>query len=97
MNFITIRSLALALTLGVASFASQAQTTAAAPCNGASLSAFQKRVMAKSEQGVDALRDYLFITRGIYNLSMDEAAAMIDRQHDAQRSCVAVAAAETQR
>ncbi|MEO8923122.1 MAG: hypothetical protein ABI330_09925 [Caldimonas sp.] len=97
MNFITIRSIAVASTFGVASIASLAQTTAPAPCSGTVLSAFQKHVVAKSEQGVDALRDYLFITRGIYNVSMDEAVAMLDRQREARRSCMAVAATDTRR
>jgi hypothetical protein len=90
MNVITSSSLAVALC--VASFASFADT-AAAPCVASGL---QKTIVAKSEQGVDALRDYLFITRGIYNVTMDEAVAMVERQRAAQRGCSAkVAVADT--
>ena len=87
MNVITTSSLAVALS--VASFASFADT-AAAPCAATGL---QKSIVAKSEQGVDALRDYLFITRGMYNLSMTEAVAMVD----AQRNCTAAVTADKAR
>ncbi len=53
--------------------------------------------MSKAEQGFDSLRDYLFVTRGIYNLSMEEAVAMVDRQRDALRGCKAVTALATTR
>lgn len=88
MNAITTGSLALALS--IASFAALAETHGA-PCNTAATS-LQTTLVAKSEQGVDALRDYLFITRGIYNLRMEDAVAMIERQHAAQRNCTAAVA-----
>ena len=98
MNVITARSFVAAAILGFASFASLAQSVAASPCEHASaLTALQKQIIAKADQSVGALRDYLFLTRGIYNLSMDEAVTMLDRQRDAQRSCRAAGALATSR
>ena len=98
MNAITVRRIAIAASLCAVSFASVAQTAAASPCdNVLPLSTLQKNVMSKAEQGFDSLRDYLFVTRGVYNLSMEEAVAMVDRQRDALRGCKAVTALATTR
>jgi hypothetical protein len=51
----------------------------------------QKRIVEKAAQGVDSLRNFIYITRGIYALDMFEAVGWLD----AQRSCVAVAANTT--
>lgn len=75
----------------VAAVGSALATTPAASCASAPMNAFQQRVVAKAASSVDALRDYLFITRGIYNVSMEDAVAWLDRQRDTQHSCVAVA------
>lgn len=47
-----------------------------APCK--SLDRVQVRVVEKADQGVDALREYVFITRGIYQLDMAEVAESLD-------------------
>ena len=49
----------------------------------------QKRIVEKAAQGVDALRDFIYITRGIYALDMFEVVGWLD----ARRSCGAVAVA----
>ncbi len=47
-----------------------------APCKA--LGYVQKRVVQKADQGIDALRDYVFITRGIHQLDMGEIAVSLD-------------------
>ena len=66
-------------------------TTPVAPCAPVPMSPFQQRVVAKAASGVDELRDYLFVTRGIYNVSMEDAVAWLDRQRETQQGCAAVA------
>jgi hypothetical protein len=75
----------------VAAVGSALATTPVASCAPVPMSAFQQHVVAKAASGVDALRDYLFITRGIYNVSMEDTVAWLDRQRETQHSCVAVA------
>ena len=49
----------------------------ASPCDP--LSSVQKRVVAKAQVGVEALRDYVYITRGVWQLSMIDVTKNIDR------------------
>jgi hypothetical protein len=60
-----------------------------APCK--SLGYVQKRVVEKADQGIDALRDYVFITRGIHQIDMAEVAASLDDWRASAR-CAKVAA-----
>jgi hypothetical protein len=53
-----------------------ADAGASASC--APLSYVQKRVVQKAEVSVDALRDYVYITRGVHHLDMMEIAASLD-------------------
>jgi hypothetical protein len=75
---------ALARCLGAAAlgatFLACSQGAFAADANSACapLSQVQKRVVVKAEQGVDALRDFVYITRGIYRLDMVEIAGSLD-------------------
>ncbi|MDQ2734088.1 MAG: hypothetical protein M3Y55_03655 [Pseudomonadota bacterium] len=71
-----------------------AATTSVGRCTAPSaMSGLQKRIVEKAAQGVDSLRNFIYITRGIYALDMFEAVGWLD----AQRSCVAVAANTTTR
>ncbi|RZU00742.1 hypothetical protein [Rivibacter subsaxonicus] len=42
------------------------------------LSTVQKRVVEKADQSVDALRNYVYITRGIHQLYMGDIAESLD-------------------
>jgi hypothetical protein len=42
------------------------------------LSNLNKRLVERADQGVDALRTYVYITRGIYQLNMDEVADSLE-------------------
>lgn len=42
------------------------------------ISAVHKRVVEKADEGVDALRNYVFITRGIHNFYMEDMAKSLD-------------------
>jgi hypothetical protein len=68
-------------------------TAAPASCAPAPASGLQQRIVAKAAEGVDALRWYLWITRAIYNVSMEDAVASIDRERAARADCVALRAA----
>ena len=43
-----------------------------------SLTFVQRHVVEKADQGVDALRQYIFITRGTHNLYMMDVALLLD-------------------
>ena len=60
-----------------------------APCM--SLSYVQARVVEKADQGMGALRDYVFITRGIHQIDMAEVAESLDAWRAGAR-CAKVAA-----
>ena len=47
-----------------------------APCT--SIGYVQKRVVEKADQGIEALRNYVFVTRGIHQLDMAEIAGSLD-------------------
>ena len=74
-----VRSLAAAAfgaALSVSLVSPSVAADKAAPCK--SLSYVQARVVEKAEQGVDALRDYVYITRGIHQLDMMQVASSLD-------------------
>lgn len=84
--------------LGIALSASLPSVSLAAD-NGATscgqLTFVQKRVVEKADQGIDALRQYLFVTRGMHNLYiMDVALVLDDWRAKARCKEPAVAAAE---
>lgn len=66
---------ALCLALPGAVFAADA-TAASSSCQP--LGAVEKRVVAKAEVGVEALRDYVYITRGVHRLSMIDVTRNLD-------------------
>lgn len=63
-----------------------------APCKA--LAYVQARVVEKADVGVEALRDYITITRGIHQLDMNEVAASLDAWRASAR-CAKVAAEES--
>ncbi|HZV93694.1 MAG TPA: hypothetical protein VFF72_10790 [Caldimonas sp.] len=89
-HFATTVALAVvALSAGLPGVSIAGDTASVAtPCTApASMDHLQRRIVAKASQGVDSLRDFIYITRGIYALDMNETVAWLD----AQRRCVAVA------
>lgn len=66
-----------------------------APCK--SLGYVQMRVVEKADQGVDALRDYVYITRGIHQLDMAEIAGSLDEWRATARCAKAAAEQGTAR
>jgi hypothetical protein len=68
--------------LGASFLASLPGTALAADTSGASscapLGQVQRRVVQRAEMGVDALRDFVFVTRRIYALNMMEIAGSLD-------------------
>jgi len=60
-----------------------------APCGPARLSLLQRRVLQKSEQGADALRRYVFITRGMHQLDLVETATWARQYRSRQAACAA--------
>lgn len=72
-----VRSLAGTAVSAVLSVSLAGPAVAAdAPCK--SLGYVQKRVVEKADQGIDALRNYVFVTRGIHQLDMAEIAVSLD-------------------
>jgi hypothetical protein len=55
----------------------------------------QRRIVAKAAQGPDALRDFVYITRGVYQLDMAATAAWLDEERDSERACRAALATPT--
>jgi hypothetical protein len=73
-----------------------AMTTAAPslePCGRAeAMTALQRRILAEAAQGVDSLRRFISITRGIYQLDMESTVAWLDQERALPQSCQAAAA-----
>jgi hypothetical protein len=49
----------------------------------------QKRIVGKAAQGTDALRDFIWDTRGIYQLDFESTVAWLDRERGDQVTCQA--------
>jgi hypothetical protein len=56
------------------------------------MTSLQRRIVAKAAQGPDALRDFIYITRGVYQLDMESTAAWLEEERDSQRACRAAMA-----
>ncbi len=80
--------------LGAALSVSVVTPSAAADARCKSLGYVQARVVEKADQGVDALRDYIFIRRGIHQLDMAEVADSLDDWRASAR-CAKVAAEQS--
>lgn len=77
-----------------------AATAAAAmpstPCNRVlQMDGLHRRLVAKAAAGPDALRNFISITRGIYQLEMESVVAWLDSERAAQTACVAAAGSGT--
>jgi hypothetical protein len=85
---------ALCITPSIANSQSRdAVSTAAEACPPTQpVTPLQRRIVAKAAQGPDALRDFVFITRGIYQLDMASTAAWLEEERDSQRACRAAMA-----
>ncbi len=56
------------------------------------LAGLDARVVAKAAQGVDSLRNFIEVSRGVYGLEMASTVAWLDRQRAAEAACnIAVA------
>ena len=73
--------------LGAALSAAQADpgVAANAPVSCQPLSHLQSRLLEKADQGIGALRGYVYITRAIYQVDMMEVADSIDAWYAARR------------
>lgn len=103
MNRILLASIPLFFVLGARPIIASGQTAASVQTEVVAASAvsagscdrmqymtgLQRRLVAKAAQGTDALRDFIFITRGVYQLDMGSIVAWLDRERSAERVCVA--------
>ena len=71
-----------------------ASPAADAACRQAPATSLQQRLIAKSDQGVEALRQFVFNTRAIYQLEMQEVADWVAARRAAERRCLEARAAE---
>ncbi len=93
---------AAACTLGSQATAAESTPTvevavaAAAPaCDPAQRGFVERRILAKAEQGFDAVRGYVYITRSIHQLDLLQTLDWIVAQRAGRGTCtLAVAAAE---
>ena len=69
------------------------ETDAAMACQQPKMTLLQERLLAKSEQGVDTLRQFVFNTRKIYQLDTIEVADWATARRAAIRECMAAKAA----
>ena len=69
---------ALCLALPGASFAADTSGAMAASSSCAPLGYVEKRILAKAQIGVEAVRDYVYITRGVHHLGMTDVVANLD-------------------
>ena len=99
MNTTATFRVAAVVTVLLASGAAYAGNTATAfgagsavaePCGKAiELRGLDARIVGKASQGVDARRQFIWITRGIYALDMADTVAWLDQQRAARTTCVA--------
>lgn len=75
VHFVAAAGLGVALSASLPS-ASLAADTGATACG--QLTFVQKRVVEKADQGIDALRRYVFLTRGTHNLYLMDVALVLD-------------------
>jgi hypothetical protein len=85
----TIRTALLAgLTLAVASMTANAAAAAPAECNLPALNQAQRDIVAKADEGVDALRQHVWRTRAIHQYEIHEAADFAAARRTAERKCI---------
>ena len=75
VHIVAVAGLGVALSAALPG-ASLAADNGATSCG--QLTFVQKRVVEKADQGIDALRQYLFVTRGMHNLYIMDVAVELD-------------------
>jgi hypothetical protein len=73
----------LCLALPGAGFAADTSGAMAASPSCAGLGFVEKRIVSKAQVGVEALRDYIYISRGVHGLGMADVTRNLDRWLDA--------------
>lgn len=67
-----------------------ANALSSGPCaRTRAMTPLQRRVVAKAAQGPEALRDFIFTTRAIYQLDMESTVAWLDKERGEQVTCQA--------
>lgn len=74
VHIVAVAGLGVALSAALPTASVAAEAAASCP----SLTFVQRRVVEQADQGVDALRRYLFITRATHDLYMMDVAAELD-------------------
>jgi len=69
----------LCLALPGAGFAADTSGALAASSSCTPLGVAERKIIMKAQVGVEALRDYVYITRGVFQLSMIDVTKNIDR------------------
>jgi hypothetical protein len=65
-----------------------AAALAAGPCaRTQAMTPLQRRIVAKAAQGPDALRDFIWNTRGVYQLDMESTVSWLDKERSSQLAC----------
>lgn len=78
---------AVALTGLILSIATTA-SAAPAECDLATLTTGQRAIVTKADEGVEALRQYVWRTRAIYQYDLEDVATFAANRHKAERQCV---------
>jgi hypothetical protein len=73
----------LCLALPGAGFAADTSGAMAAASSCPSLGYVERRIVSKAQIGVEAVRDYVYITRGVHGLGMVDVVAHLDSWLDA--------------
>jgi len=66
--------------------------TTSATCGAPSMTLTERRVMEKSAGGMPALIAFVHLTQPIYQVSVEEAVAMVDAQRARKDACTMVSA-----
>ena len=78
-----------ALSAPLASHAAPTTTTVAGGCS-AKMTLTERRVTEHAGAGMPALISYVHLTQPIYQITVDEAVAMVEAQHARQEQCAVV-------
>ena len=78
-----------ALASPLASHAAPTTTTVAGGC-AAKMTLTERRVNEHAGAGMPALVSYVHLTQPIYQITVDEAVAMVEAQHARQEQCAVV-------
>ena len=76
------------LTLAVAAMTATAAAAAPAECTLPTLNHAQRDIVAKADEGVEALRQHVWRTRSIHQYDIHEAADFTAARRTAERKCI---------